>query len=60
MIFSKRLELSKNYYEWLEKIKKEKNMNVKDDALAVITFLNNYNLLKEISVNFKDKGKNYE
>ena len=47
MIFSKRQRLSEEYYKWLNEVKEEKNTVVKDNALAVITFLDSIGKLKD-------------
>lgn len=46
MIFSEKEYLAKKYYEWLEKVRKEKEVKVVDNALAVINFLDELNCLK--------------
>jgi hypothetical protein len=41
-------QIQKDYYKWLEDMRKKKNLKIKDTPLAVINFLDNEGLLKEI------------
>ena len=48
MTFKQKEKLVYEYYEWLENMKEEKNLVVKDNALAVINFLDNIKILKDV------------
>lgn len=48
MLYSKREELAEQYQQWLEDVLKRKGTKIVDNALAVITFLDNNGYLKEI------------
>jgi hypothetical protein len=47
MTFEKRTELAEKYNTWLEDLYKTQKIKVKNDAMCVITFLDNEGYLKE-------------
>jgi hypothetical protein len=47
MLFSEKQKLADEYYLWIKKMKEEKNIVIKDNAIAVITFLDKDRKLKD-------------
>jgi hypothetical protein len=47
MLIEQKEQLQKEYYKWIDDMKKKKNLIIKDTPLAVINFLDNLKLFKD-------------
>lgn len=54
MMFSKRLELEKEYYKWIEEVKQTEGYTIKDCPLNMLVFLQNRGYLKDDEVHEND------
>lgn len=48
--FTERLKINEDYYDWVEKVRKEKGYEIRDCALSVVTFLSEKGFLNETAI----------
>lgn len=57
--FNERIKINEDYYDWIEKVRKEKGYEIRDCVLSVVTFLSEKGFLNETAIhNEYLKGEN--